>query len=151
MSTAIRTFTNRWVALSIDFIAVFTVFFFIKYTFEIAHNWSVFLSLYALFHVIIPAVFFNGVTLGKKIMRLKLLYPEKYNRFNRATAYMLRELIKGALVLGTAGIGLIVSGLIIAETGKPALHEKMTRVLVIMPIKEKDLPVKDAFDGKLKF
>lgn len=149
-STPIETFTKRWVAFSIDITTVFTIFFFIKLNFQITRNWFLFLSITFLINILAPAFFSKGITIGKKLMRIQLDFPSNYSKMKCATAYIIRESIKILSILLTAGISLIITGIWIAESGKPSIHEKITKIYSVSYLKTKEVPFKDQFDGHFK-
>lgn len=143
-------FTSRWAALSIDIAAVFIVFFTIKMNIPIINNWPLFIFIYTVLHILLPLFMTKSRSIGKIIMRVNLIYPESYSISQRKIFYALRELIKGASILVTAGLILIITPLIISEKSKPTLHEKFTKVIAKRKLGKNDLMLDDGFDGKLK-
>lgn len=144
------SFTNRWLALAIDFIIIFTFVFAVKYLFLITStfiNWVLILGIHFIINILIPILFFDGITLGRKMMGIGIDYPLDWSPKKRALRFILRELVKIASILLTAGLILIVSGFVLMESNKRTLHEFISGVRVYrIPKKSEQLPRDDNFE-----
>lgn len=146
----IESFTSRWLAFSLDLVLILAFFGTTKMLFLEDASWALFLSFYFLFQMLIPALFTDGISFGRKIMRLDIHYPVDYSPIQKKYMYLLRELVKLVSILLTGGLILLITPLIIVEQGKPALHEMLTKIRVKRRPGKNEVKIADDFDGKFK-
>lgn len=146
----LESFTNRWVALVVDGLIIFAIFFAIKMSIGVEHNWLIILSLYAVIHILIPAYFTEGITLGRKLMGLEFLYPSEATKQQRMIMFILRDTFRLFSIFITVGFILFITGLMIAENNRPALHEKISGLRIRRKPGKNEVLTEDNFDGKFK-
>lgn len=134
-----KTFTSRWLALAIDYVLIFSIFFTLKFYLPITYNWAVVFTLYVITIILIPAFFFHGITLGRKIAKLQVV--SEHSAFKRY--YALREAIKLLTVVATVGFILPITAVCMGIKNTRALHEYFSKVTVIPKVSEHDIPIKD--------
>ena len=143
-------FTSRWLSLSIDMSTILFLALSMKILFNAPFNWTVVISLYFLIHILLPGTFFHGITLGRWVTRLRMHFPENASPMKKRMLFILRDSLKLFSILVTVGLILFITGLLTAENGKPALHEKISGVNVYKLANKNDVIVKDDFDGKFR-
>ena len=144
-----QSFSNRWVAFVIDAIVVFFIFYILKRFITPDGGLLLFWGLYAMVHIILPALLTDGITVGRYIMRLRFHYPEEATKGQRIKMFMIRDGFRLLSIAVTFGFILFISGLMVMESNKSVLHEKISGLRIYRLPGKNEVVNRDEFDGKL--
>lgn len=143
--TSVASFSIRWLALSIDLITSFIICLLICQLLNLPLSFVVLIPVQVAYFAVIPS-FFKGLTIGRLLLKIKL--DTKTPKASFIRCFLLREISKLILIYLTAGLYLIVQGLILAETAKPTLHEKISGLRTQRSVTV--TRTNDPFDGKFR-
>lgn len=135
----LKATSNRWMTLVIDIVLTLTIFSTIKILLISQAGWMFFIGIYLLTSFFIPMIFFGGKTLGRKVCRIVYMVPEGMDQKTFVKQLWIRETVRVLSIFLTFGAICFVYAVMLLETNKMTLHEKVSGIRVMRKTPDKEM------------